>query len=260
MSTIISFNGRTLEDLGLEWSKPPNYDAALPQHSATSRGGRMGSNLREEGTVAPGTWEIEVMIPPLLSGHEAIRQDLRGWLQGMVEIEQTDRPGLVLTGKLSRDPSTVFAPTSGFGYIEAEAWRVETLSFITPSPLWYDKYVRWLHVPAEAAVSVSDLGSRTAWLELIVPGAATDFWAEYLGPSGHSLAALITTGTVSSGEYLRVVMSTSRVYHNPGSGEVSAMSWLQGDYGGFFAMDSGDGVPLMRTSHACTMKYRRAFG
>lgn len=253
---MITLNGRTLTDFGVSFTGAGNlWTAAGLGLPASPRGLRYGSAVPLYGQAEPMEFTFDVRVPPPESGHQAIMDDLRGWLTGTVEIEQSDRAGRRLYGQLRSD----IGAGEWLPYVDGSGARKLTLSFLCRDPIWYAKYVRNIAIAADTPTEITGLGTRPAWFEVIVPGAVTDFGIEYQAPSGEVIASLQTTGSISSGEYLRIDMGREGVFEGSGGSETDRHAWLTGSYGAFFALDPGDGVPWIEATDACVLHIQDAY-
>lgn len=253
---MITLNGLTLTDLGVQWvGCGNNWGGYSPGLQTTPRGLRIGAAVSEYGSVGPGLFEVIVRVPPPESGHQAIMDALRGWLVGLIEIEETDRSNRRLYGILQADDGA----GEWLPFVDASGARRLSLQFMIPNPTWFAKYTRSIVLAADTPKEITGLGTVPSWFEVIAPGAVTDFDIDLLGPDGAVLSSLHTTGVISSGEYIRIDMGQELVAEGTGGAEVDRHSFLTGAYGGFFAIDPGDGVCSLLATDACVVHIQDAY-
>lgn len=259
LSTLITINGETLDDLGISTVSSPELDYVGVQRDVLGITGRLGGVAAAAGVGSPKRITLQFVLgATTIETRQATLDALFPKLQGLLEIEFGFSPDRVYWGYADLAPMR--ARYDSLAYLSGDVTL--TLPIIVPSATAVAKNGTVLHI-GTGVTEIVGLGTLPSAPLIIVPGPVTDLVVDYQDQSEITIQKLTITGSVGSGEYLEIDCATQRlIIGTEATGaRVLTMSFFDHTVtdNGFPIFDPGDGVdgnpPLIQADVACVAYY-----
>jgi phage-related protein len=258
---ILTINGRTLEQLGIELQDQGAVWAA-PQVNRGASGviGRIGERP-SAAAVTPGrTITLTLPLPASPQTRRAALDRVLGHLDGLLVLEWSDAPGRVQYGRLERaEVAARFASV---------AWTLGHLSIPLQiridNPAWFDWQATTIANVANVDTPMPIGTLPVAPLLRVSQITTGNIVFEYKSITGASLSSLVITDPVlTSGQELYIDCGTDRIFRWTGSAFTQANNLYSS--GSFPIIDPGDGqpefgvFPTLRCNRPFLATYRKTF-
>jgi hypothetical protein len=259
--SILTINGRTLEQLGLKLAD----QGAVWSTGQTDRGsapvlGRIGSRTAPLAASPGRTLNVTLPLPESPATRRAALDRVLGHLDGLLVLEWSDSPGRVQYGQLER--ANVLAR------FQSVAWTLGHLSIDLQiridNPVWFD----WQATTIANAANVDTplpIGTLPVAPLLRVSQITTgNITFEYKSITGATLSSLVITDPVlTTGQELFIDCGTDRIFRWTGSVFTQANNLYSS--GTFPIIDPGDGqpefgvFPTLRCTRPFLATYRKTY-
>jgi hypothetical protein len=259
--SILTINGRTITDLGLQlsdqgslWSAPPAFRGSAPIL------GRIGSRSSTVATSPGASLQLLLQLPESPSMRRAALDKVLAHLDGLLVLEWSDAPGRVQYGQLER--------TNVLARFQSVAWTLGHLSLELQirldNPNWFDWQATTIAADADTDTPQPIGTLPVAPLIRFSSTATGNITIQYKGITGAVLSSLVLTDPVlTSGEELFVDCGTERIFRWTGTAFQVANSLYQS--GSFPIIDPGDGqvefgvYPTLRANKPFLVAFRKTY-